>query len=77
MGYREDDVRNLGYRWFDGAVLEQQFDKIAIFRVPDAPPPGPPTPVAPAAVAPAAVAPAGVPAAPPAPVLPPASSAAR
>jgi hypothetical protein len=36
-GYTEPDVQALGYRWFSDAVLEQQFGKIAIFRVPDAP----------------------------------------
>ena len=37
-GYREDDVRELGYRWFDQAVLETQSRHIAIFRVPEQPP---------------------------------------
>lgn len=40
-GYREHDVRELGYTWFDEAVLEQQFGNVAIFRVPDAAPPAP------------------------------------
>jgi Dolichyl-phosphate-mannose-protein mannosyltransferase len=31
------DVHDLHYRWFDSAILEQQFGGIAIFRVPDAP----------------------------------------
>lgn len=38
-GYRERDVRELGYRWFDQAVLEIEARRIAIFRVPDAPAP--------------------------------------
>jgi len=38
-GYRESDVRDLGYRWFDQAVLEIEARRIAIFRVPDEPPP--------------------------------------
>lgn len=59
-GYRERDVRELGYTWFDGAVLEQQYGDISIFRVPDATPTA--AAPAPAAVSPAAVGPAGVPA---------------
>jgi hypothetical protein len=55
-GYRERDVRELGYTWNDDAVLEQQYGDISIFRVPDATP----TPAAAAAVSPAAVGPAGV-----------------
>jgi hypothetical protein len=51
-GYRERDVRQLGYTWFDEAVLEQQFDNIAIFRVPDAPPLAEPASVSPATVPP-------------------------
>jgi hypothetical protein len=35
-GYREKDVRELGYKWFDSAILEGQFGKVAIFRVPEA-----------------------------------------
>jgi dolichyl-phosphate-mannose-protein mannosyltransferase len=37
-GYRESSWRELGYPWFADAVFEQEFHKIAIFRVPD---PGP------------------------------------
>jgi dolichyl-phosphate-mannose-protein mannosyltransferase len=37
-GYRENDVRELGYRWFDQAVLEIEARHIAIFSVPDPPP---------------------------------------
>jgi len=48
-GYRELDVRDLGYTWFGEAVLEQQFGNIAIFRVPDAPPLSAPASVSPAA----------------------------
>jgi Dolichyl-phosphate-mannose-protein mannosyltransferase len=47
-GYSERDVHDLGYRWFDAAILEQQVSGMAIFRVPDeppAPPPAPPDPV--------------------------------
>jgi hypothetical protein len=41
-GYREKDVRELGYRWFDQAILEIEARRIAIFRVPDEPPPSAP-----------------------------------
>lgn len=34
-GYREHDVKQLGYRWVDQAILEKQAGHIAIFRVPD------------------------------------------
>jgi hypothetical protein len=34
-GYDQADVRELGYTWFKQAVLEREFGKIAIFRVPD------------------------------------------
>jgi hypothetical protein len=37
-GYREKQVHELGYRWFDQAVLEIEVPRIAIFRVPDEPP---------------------------------------
>jgi hypothetical protein len=37
-GYRERDVRDLGYKWFDQAILEKQVGSIAVFRVPDEPP---------------------------------------
>jgi hypothetical protein len=37
-GYREKSYRDLGYPWFDGATLEREIGKTAIFRVP------PPTP---------------------------------
>jgi Dolichyl-phosphate-mannose-protein mannosyltransferase len=37
-GFRERDVRDLGYPWFEQAILEKQVSGIAIFRVPDAPP---------------------------------------
>ncbi len=37
------DVRQLGYRWFDDAILERQFGGTAIFRVPEAPRPAGPT----------------------------------
>jgi 4-amino-4-deoxy-L-arabinose transferase-like glycosyltransferase len=36
-GHDERDVSGLGYTWFDGAVLEKEFGKIAIFRVPASP----------------------------------------
>jgi hypothetical protein len=36
-GVSVPDVHDLHYRWFDSAILEQQFGGIAIFRVPDAP----------------------------------------
>jgi hypothetical protein len=55
-GYRERDVRELGYPWFGDAVLEQQFGDVAIFRVPDA------APVAPAALSGESAAPAPAPA---------------
>jgi hypothetical protein len=67
-GYRERDVRDLGYTWFNEAILEQQSGDIAIFRVPDAPAP------APATVSPATVSPDPVP---PAPTSPPASAPVR
>lgn len=38
-GYRERNVRELGYRWFDQAVLELEERRVAIFRVPDELPP--------------------------------------
>jgi hypothetical protein len=38
-GYKPKDVLELGYRWFDKAVLEVQFRRVAIFRVPDKQPP--------------------------------------
>jgi hypothetical protein len=34
-GHSEPDVHGLGYTWFKQAVLEREFGKIAIFRVPD------------------------------------------
>lgn len=34
-GFGAADVRELGYPWFDSAILERQFGGIAIFRVPD------------------------------------------
>jgi dolichyl-phosphate-mannose-protein mannosyltransferase len=34
-GYEQADVQALGYTWFNQAVLEREFGKIAIFRVPD------------------------------------------
>lgn len=34
-GFGRGDVRDLGYLWFDKAILEKQFDRIAIFRVPE------------------------------------------
>lgn len=34
-GHDQADVRGLGYTWIDQAVLEREFGKIAIFRVPD------------------------------------------
>jgi hypothetical protein len=34
-GYREHDVFELGYKWFDQAILEKQVRGMAIFRVPD------------------------------------------
>lgn len=34
-GMGEDDVGQLGYRWIDSAILEAQFGRIAVFRVPD------------------------------------------
>lgn len=37
-GYRERDVRDLGYRWVDQAILETQVGDIAILRVPGASP---------------------------------------
>ena len=37
-GYRERDVRDLGYRWVDQAILETQAGHIAIFRVPEVAP---------------------------------------
>jgi hypothetical protein len=51
-GYRERDVRDLGYTWFGDAILEQQFGDIAIFRVPDASPLAGPASVSPAIVPP-------------------------
>jgi hypothetical protein len=36
-GYRQSDVHDLGYKWFDQAILEKQARGIAIFRVPDEP----------------------------------------
>jgi hypothetical protein len=51
-GYRERDVRELGYTWFNEAVLEQQFGDIAIFRVPDASPLAGPASVSSAAAPP-------------------------
>jgi hypothetical protein len=36
-GHRRNDVRELGYRWFDEAKLEAQFGRVAIFSVPDEP----------------------------------------
>jgi hypothetical protein len=35
FGYHEQDVRELGYPWFDQAILEKQMPGVAIFRVPD------------------------------------------
>jgi dolichyl-phosphate-mannose-protein mannosyltransferase len=37
-GYKPKDVRELGYPWFDKAVLEVQFRRVAIFRVPETAP---------------------------------------
>jgi len=34
-GHEQADVQALGYAWFKQAVLEREFGKIAIFRVPD------------------------------------------
>jgi 4-amino-4-deoxy-L-arabinose transferase-like glycosyltransferase len=34
-GHEQPDVQALGYTWFKQAVLEREFGKIAIFRVPD------------------------------------------
>jgi hypothetical protein len=34
-GYRAESVRDLGYTWFDGAILEREIGKTAIFKVPD------------------------------------------
>lgn len=51
-GFRERDVRDLEYKWFNQAILEMQTTGMAIFRVPDAPPPSeaasPPPPPVPA-----------------------------
>jgi hypothetical protein len=33
------DARDLGYTWVDDAILERQFGRIAILRVPEPPPP--------------------------------------
>jgi hypothetical protein len=34
-GHEQADVQALGYTWFEQAVLEREFGKVAIFRVPD------------------------------------------
>jgi len=38
-GYREKNVRDLDYSWFDQVILEIEDRRIAIFRVPELPPP--------------------------------------
>ena len=40
--YRPADYRELGYSWFDSVELAQQFDNLAIFRVPKPSPANPP-----------------------------------
>ncbi|HTV19725.1 MAG TPA: glycosyltransferase family 39 protein [Polyangiaceae bacterium] len=63
VGFR-GRVLDLGYTWFKQATLEQEFDRIAIFRVPDAPA---------VAAAPAAAVPGAAPAVAPAATAPPAA----